>query len=150
MEHLTRIADGLSFRHTCDMKVQQFPRGSRGLNIRIEGPGVHGRMFGVVIMTYAQPVGADAALRESVQGLEMVYSMETAKILKREPVARTIAGAQRQGERFNVEWEGKPVMEVFAFELGGRTLCVSVQHDADDSDRAEKLLPGLLESIKLA
>ena len=52
------------------------------------------------------------------------------------------------GERFDIEWDDSPVIELYAFELNGRTLCISLQYDADDAKKAEDLFGPILGTLE--
>jgi len=140
-------AHGLSFQYSAGLRVSAFPRPGRGVNIKVEGTGKHGHMFGFVAMTYLEPLTPQKAFAQSVQGIEIVYNDPPAKINKREPFKRSIAGVERTGERFEIEWDDHPVIELYAFELNGRTLCVSLQYDIDEAAKANDTFGPILGTL---
>jgi hypothetical protein len=144
---LTYNAHGITFQYAPGLRVSTFARPGRGTNIKVEGTGLHGHMFGVVMMTYIDPVSPEKAVADAVAGMELIYEEPPTKILKRESCARRIAGAERSGQRFDIQWDNNPRIELYAFVLKERTLCVSLQYDADDAEKAVSLFGPVLESL---
>lgn len=140
-------AHGLSFNYSTGLRVSAFPRPGRGVNVKVEGTGTHGHMFGFVAMTYLEPRTPEKAFADAVQGIELIYNEPPAKIVKRTPAKRSIANIERRGERFDIEWDDFPVIELYAFELNGRTLCISLQYDKDDAVKAEEIFGPILGTL---
>lgn len=145
---LRYAAHGICFQYAPDMKASAFPRPGRGMNIRVEASTRHGNMFGAVIMTYLQPTSPESAFEGAREGIEMVYESDPSKIYKREPSARVIAGKERSGVKFQVQWERNPCLELYAFDLDGRTLCVSLQYDTEDAANAEERFGPILANLQ--
>lgn len=145
---LRYAAHSICFQYAPDMKASAFPRPGRGMNIRVEASTKHGNMFGAVIMTYLEPTSPEKAFEAAREGIEMVYQSDASKLYKRTASQRTIAGSVREGARFEVEWERHPCIELYAFDLNGRTLCVSLQYDAEDAANAEQRFGPILAQLQ--